>query len=148
VARIIVFANRKGGCGKTTTAVNVAHGLALENSVLLIDMDAQAHASGMLGTKRAIHDHGIIQVLEQSIPVEKAIEETRIDNLALIRSSRDLGSFELTAGTDGNNAMVLAEQITSCFTRYEYVIIDPPPTLGILMVISLVAAQVLSSTLN
>ena len=141
MGRIIVFANRKGGCGKTTTAVNVAHGLCAHGRVLFIDMDAQAHASTILTSQTFSEDMSITQVLEQKIPMNHAIEKTRIKNLSIIRSSRDLGSYELVAGIKEDSALVLAEQITPFTAQYDYIIIDPPPTLGILMVISLVAAH-------
>jgi len=141
MGRIIVFANRKGGCGKTTTAVNVAHGLAAQNSVLFIDMDAQAHASTILAVHPSPSNSTITQVLEQSIPIDRAIENTRVENLSIIRSSRDLGSYELVAGVKEDSAMVLGEQITPLAAQYDYILIDPPPTLGILMVTSLVAAR-------
>ncbi len=141
MGRIIVFANRKGGCGKTTTAVNVAHGLCAYGSVLLIDMDAQAHASTILALPSFSENTGITRVLEQTLPMDEAIEKTRIKNLFIIRSSRGLGSYELVAGAKEDSALTLAEQITPFTTQYDFIIIDPPPTLGILMVISLVAAR-------
>ena len=141
MSRIIAFANRKGGCGKTTTAVNVAHGLAANNSVLFLDMDAQAHASTILALKTSPSNYTITQVLEQTITMDQAIESTRLKNLSIIRSSRDLGSYELVAGVNEDSPLVLAEQIALLSTQYDYIIIDPPPTLGILMVISLVAAH-------
>jgi len=141
VGRIIVFANRKGGCGKTTTAVNVAHGLCSFGSVLFIDMDAQAHASTILASKLSAEGYSINDVLEQKIMINQTIEKTRIDNFFIIRSSRDLGSYELTAGMKEDSAIVLSEQLTPLAAQYDFIIIDPPPTLGILMVISLVAAR-------
>jgi len=72
VSRIIVFANRKGGCGKTTTAVNVAHGLCDHGSVLFIDMDAQAHASTILALQAFSENISITQVLEKKIPIDRA----------------------------------------------------------------------------
>jgi len=141
VNRTIVFANRKGGCGKTTTAVNVAHGLSFHGRVLFIDMDAQAHASTILASRVFSSGFTITEVLEQKIMVEHAIEKTRIDNLFIVRSSRDLGAYELVAGVKEESAMALVEQLRSLAEQYDFIIIDPPPTLGILMVVSLVAAQ-------
>jgi len=80
------------------------------------------------------------QPLRLMLPIH-AMEKTRIKNLSIIRSSRDLGSYELVAGIKEDSALVLAEQITPFTAQYDYIIIDPPPTLGILMVISLVAAH-------
>ncbi len=140
MSRVIVFANRKGGCGKTTTAVNVAHGLVPHGRVLFIDMDAQAHASMIL--RNSVNTRpNIISVLEKTIQLDKAIEPSRIAGLDLVSSSRNLGAYELSAGTREESELILAEQLSPILGRYDYIVIDPPPTLGILMVTSLIAAR-------
>ncbi len=140
MGRIIVFANRKGGCGKTTTAVNAAHALTVHGRVLLIDIDAQAHASIICGSVPQ-PTATILEVLENKLGLTEAIKSSRIVGLDLVYSSRNLGTYELGTGPDDEQALVLAEQITSIQSLYDYIIIDPPPTLGILMVSSLIAAK-------
>ncbi len=140
MGRIIVFANRKGGCGKTTTAVNTAHALTTHGRVLLIDMDAQAHVS-IIFASASPPQNTILEVLEDRLALTEAIFPSRIAGLELIYSSRNLGAYELGADPDDEQALVLAEQIALVQSLYDYIIIDPPPTLGILMVASLVAAK-------
>ncbi len=141
MSRVIVFANRKGGCGKTTTAVNVAHGLTAYGTVLLVDMDAQAHVTSILTPASSPHRYSITQVLEQQVPLKQAIIKSDVARLSLVPSSRDLGAYELTAGGKEDSVMVLAEQLSANLNDYDYILIDPPPTLGVLMVTSLVAAR-------
>ncbi len=141
MSRVLVFANRKGGCGKTTTAVNVAHGLTQYGRVLFIDMDAQAHATTILASQPTVHSLNITHILDQKASIETVIETSRINNLSLIRSTRDLGAYELSAGLKEESTVALAGPLLSQLKNYDFVIIDPPPTLGILMVISLVAAR-------
>ncbi len=140
-ARIMAFANRKGGSGKTTTAINCAHGLSLNGKVLFIDMDAQAHGSAILMSDFRKCTCGITEVLRGSASIEEAIYNSRLTNLAVIPSSRDLGSYELVSGVDKKSVMLLADLLSPQLKYYDFVIIDPPPTLGVLMVTSLVAAQ-------
>lgn len=140
-ARIMAFANRKGGSGKTTTAINCAHGLSLKGKVLFIDMDAQAHGSAILLSDSRKYTPGITEVLKKSVSIEEAICKSHLPNLAIIPASRDLGSYELAAGVNKKSVMLLADLLSPQFRHYDYMIIDPPPTLGVLMVTSLVAAQ-------
>ncbi len=139
--RVIIFANRKGGSGKTTTAINCAHGLSKKGSVLFIDMDAQAHASSVLASGSINQKVTVAEVLKQNIPIEQAIEKSRLPNLAIITSSRDLGSYELGAEINKESVVILADALASQFKFYDYILIDPPPTLGVLMTTSLVAAH-------
>jgi len=141
MARTIVFANRKGGSGKTTTAINCAHGLSKNGKVLFIDMDAQAHASSILAPASAKTHRSISDVLGQNVPIDQAIYTSRLPNISIIPSSRELGSYELAAGVDTESAVILADALSAQFNEYDYIIIDPPPTLGVLMVTSLVAAK-------
>lgn len=141
MSRIIVFANRKGGCGKTTSAVNVAHGLAEYGQVLFIDMDAQTHASLILADPASLSGNSIVQVLEHEVTIDQAIESSRIEGLSIIQSSRDLGAWELSAGVKEESSTALIEQLSPQADKYDFIVIDPPPTLGVLMVTSLVAAK-------
>lgn len=140
MGRIIVFANRKGGCGKTTTAVNVAHALTAHGRVLLIDIDAQAHAS-IIFAAGPQSTTTILEVLENKLSLTEVIKPSRIAGLDLVYATRNLGTCEFAAGPDDEQALVLAAQISLIQSLYDYIIIDPPPTLGVLMISSLIAAQ-------
>jgi chromosome partitioning protein len=120
--------------------VNVAHALTAHGRVLLIDIDAQAHASIILGAVPETHIT-ILEVLENSLPLQDAINPSRIAGLDIVYSSRNLGAYELSAGGNDEQSLILAEQVATIQSSYDYIVIDPPPTLGILMVTSLIAAR-------
>ncbi|WLE98453.1 MAG: ParA family protein [Candidatus Electrothrix communis] len=140
-ARVIAFANRKGGSGKTTSATNCAHGLSKKGTVLFIDMDAQAHASTILTAGNVQCTVTVTDVLRKESSIEKAIYKSRLPGLSILPSSRDLGSYELESGVDPKSAVALADLLSPLLTQYDYIILDPPPTLGGLMITSLAAAN-------
>ena len=142
MTRICIFANRKGGCGKSTTAINVAHGLVLRgHQVLLVDMDPQAHVTLGLGFRPGQIRSGVADVLFDRLSLDEVILPTHIKGLAILPSSRDLGGFELeNTGREGSETM-LTEQLGGHLINYDFVIIDPPPTLGLLMISSLIVAR-------
>lgn len=140
--RIIIFANRKGGCGKSTTAVNIAHGLVkLKQKVLLIDIDPQAHTTITLGLSPWSVSKSIFDVLQNNAATENTITATHIDGLYLLPSSRDLGRFELDCRGEEKCEMIFAERIRSLDGKFDFIIIDPPPTLGLLMIAALIASR-------
>jgi chromosome partitioning protein len=142
MARMMVFANRKGGCGKTTTAVTVAHGLALNGrKVLLVDMDPQAHASISLRVSPEIPRSNVIHLLNRDATVKDVWIPTHIPDLSLIPASRELTAFEIKMRRDAGSEMRLAEILQPVLSEFDVVIFDPPPTVGLLMVSSLVAAR-------
>ncbi len=144
--RMIVFANRKGGCGKTTTAVNVAHALALRNrKVLLLDADPQAHASISLGYPSDSLTSGIYDLLTGASSPADVIIPTRLKKLSLIPASRHLTAFEMDYSSRSGCESLLAEKLSDTvfndLSVFDYLIIDPPPTVGLLTVSALVAAK-------
>jgi len=142
MTRSIVFANRKGGCGKTTTAVNVAHTLAMaSNRVLLVDVDPQAHATLSIGMALGRDEPGISHCLNQWAEVEEVVKATRVEGLYLIPSSRELTSYEIELSWRGGSEARLAEQLSSLAGSFDYLLFDPPPTVGLLTVSCLVAAR-------
>ncbi len=140
--RYIVFANRKGGCGKTTTAVNVAHALAMRGKqVLLIDADPQAHATIALGVPTHSIKRHILHLVREEAPFNDAVCRTHIPGLCLIPSSRELGSFELDFSSRKGSETLLSENLYKNVAGFDYLVFDPPPTVGLLTVSTLVAAR-------
>lgn len=142
MTRYIVFANRKGGCGKTTTAVNISHVLALKNKkVLLIDLDPQAHSTLSLGIYPDPETPNIYHLLDQKAGFHDVIQASSFDNLSIIPSCRNLSVVEISAPTFSGDELHLAQALHTHATLFDYVIIDPPPSVGILSVTALVAAR-------
>ncbi|QTA88027.1 ParA family protein [Desulfonema magnum] len=142
MTRFIIFANRKGGCGKTTTAVNVAHALAKkEKKILLVDVDPQAHASLSVGNAPGIQYPTIFHLLRGEVSLKHAIVRTHLDGVSLIPSSRDLIAFETEFSSQKRSEMLLSEKLTGDIGDFDYLIFDPPPTAGLLTISALAAAQ-------
>ncbi len=136
MARIIAVSNHKGGVGKTTSAINIGAGLALKGkSVLLVDMDPQANLSQSLG----VHDpeKGIYEALKGELPAE-IINVKK--NLSLIPASPGLGGAELELASEAGREFILKELIQEIRNEYHYIIIDCPPSLGLLTINAFTAA--------
>lgn len=143
-ARIIAIANQKGGVGKTTTAINLATALAaVGHSVLLVDLDPQGNASTGLGFARNARGRGLFSVLVEEAPLSDAVLETMIPGLTLLPADPDLSAAELELVTAEHRERRLkrAFEVWSDITRYHFVLIDCPPSLGFLTLNALVAAQ-------
>lgn len=139
--RRIAIVNQKGGCGKTTTAINLAMSLACrEKRVLLIDMDPQGHISTGLGVRPEDSERSIYEVLLKGIPITEAIQPLR-SNLDGILSDVLLSGFEqVMAGVEGREYR-LAESIEAVSDDYDFLILDSPPSVGLLTVNGLFAAD-------
>lgn len=141
MTRFIVFANRKGGCGKTTTAVNVAHALAMKGkNVLLLDADPQAHTTISLGIAADTRVPGMYHLLKDEADVKDVITETHLKQVSLIPSSRYLLSYETESGSRENRITCLSDKLSG-IGSFDYLIFDPPPTAGILTLSVLAAAR-------
>ncbi|XPV76350.1 MAG: ParA family protein [Desulfovibrio sp.] len=142
MARIIVCANQKGGVGKTTTAVNLSASLAvMEKKVLLIDVDPQGNASSGLGFYPGEERENIYTALFNPSSVRSAIVETDVPYLHLLPGTQNLAGAEVELADKIGREFYLREMISEIEDDYEYIILDSPPSLGVLTVNALCAAR-------
>ncbi|MFN4764266.1 ParA family protein [Gillisia sp. Q332] len=142
MGKIIAIANQKGGVGKTTTSINLAASLGvLEKKVLLIDADPQANATSGLGIDVEGVEFGTYQLLEHSIKAEEAIIKTSSPNLDIIPSHIDLVAIEIELVDQDEREYMLKKAITHLKEKYDYILIDCAPSLGLLTLNALTAAD-------
>jgi chromosome partitioning protein len=143
MARIICVANQKGGVGKTTSSVNIAAALSeLDRRVLIVDMDPQGNASSGLGIKRYENqESNIYQVLIGEKPIQETIQSTQVTNLDIIPANPDLVGAEIELVDMPQREYRLKSALGEISERYHYILIDCPPSLGLLTVNSLSAAD-------
>ena len=142
MAKIIAFANQKGGVGKTTSAINVAASLGIKNKkVLLIDFDPQGSSSSGVGVRKAQTKQTIYDVLIGRCRASDVIIRTEYKNLDVMPSGVNLAAAELELADFENRQNRLKDAIAEVSENYHYIIIDCPPSLGMLTVNALTAAE-------
>ena len=145
--RVLALANQKGGVGKTTTAINLGTALAaIGENVLIVDLDPQGNASTGLGIDRKARRRSTYDVLTRQVSMREAILETAVPRLHIVPSTMDLSGLELEIAQERDRAYRLRDALTALNSidsgvHYTYVLIDCPPSLNLVTVNAMAAAN-------
>ncbi len=142
MGKIIAFANQKGGIGKTTSAINIAAAIGKKNKkVLLVDCDPQGNTTSGVGINKKKLKYSSYDLLIDNCEAEEAVLKTEFENLYIIPTNMDLAGAEFELVSNEDRAVKLKNSLDKINQEYDYIIVDCPPSLGILTINSLTASD-------
>ena len=142
MAKIIAVTNQKGGVGKTTTAVNLSSCLAyIGKKTLLIDCDPQGNATSGFGIEKSDYTYSVYDCLVDSSKTKNAVVKTKYSNMSVLPSSPDLSAAEIELAYEENREFFLKNAISDIKDNFHYIIIDSPPSLGMITINILTASD-------
>ncbi len=141
-ATVVAIANQKGGVGKSTTAINLGAGLAIQGDrVLLVDLDPQGNTSSGLAIDRNAIEYSTYEILIDDVAIDEAVEPTSVRDLFVVPATIELAGAEIELVSMFSREMKLAQALKSVIGEYDFILIDCPPSLGLLTINGLAAAD-------